>query len=42
MFEFKLEHIKSTNVNAGAFETKAKQGQRVLQVMYDGGQWTVD
>lgn len=42
VFEFKLEYIKNINVNAGVFEMKVKQGQRLLRVMYDGGTWTVD
>lgn len=42
VFEFKLEYIKNINVNAGVFEMKVKQGQRLLRVVYDGGTWTVD
>lgn len=42
VFEFKLEYIKNINVNAGVFEMKVKQGQRLLRVVYDGGTWAVD
>ncbi|MCC6959298.1 MAG: hypothetical protein IT301_05580 [Dehalococcoidia bacterium] len=42
VFEFKLEYIKNINVNAGVFEMKVKQGQRLLRVTYDGGEWIVD
>jgi hypothetical protein len=42
VFEFKLEYIKSINVNAGVFEMKVKKGQRLLRVTYDGGKWEVD
>lgn len=42
VFEFKLEYIKNINVNAGVFEMKMKQGQRLIRVVYDGGEWSVD
>ncbi|HNM78761.1 MAG TPA: hypothetical protein PKI89_10365 [Tepidiformaceae bacterium] len=42
VFEFKLEYIKNINVNAGVFEMKVKQGQRLIRVVYDGGEWSVD
>jgi hypothetical protein len=42
VFEFKLEYIKNININAGVFEMKVKQGQRLLRIVCDGGEWTVD
>ncbi len=41
IFEFKVEYIKGIEVNAGVFEMKVKQGQRIVRVVYDNG-WSVD
>jgi len=41
LFEVKLEYIKGIEVNAGVFEMKAKKGQRLLRVFYDGSGWSI-